>query len=92
MPVKTVSVRQYDKPWITEEIKQMMRNKNKLHKKAKIFNTDQSWKSFRQTRNDHKEKEIRLFTGFRQSCVFQRDIRYQKLVETSKVIHEQQGI
>ena len=48
MPVKTISVRQCDKPWITEEIKQMIRNKNKLHKKAKIFNTDQSWKSFRQ--------------------------------------------
>ena len=52
MPVKTISVRQCDKPWITEEIKQMIRNKNKLHKKAKIFNTDQSWKSFRQIRND----------------------------------------
>ena len=44
MPVKTISVQQCDKPWITEEIKQMIRNKNKLHKKkAKIFNTDQSW-------------------------------------------------
>ena len=52
MPVKTISVRQCDKPWITEEIKQMIRNKNKLHKKAKIFNTDQLWKSFRQIRND----------------------------------------
>ena len=52
MPVKTVSVQQCDKPWITEDIKQMIRNKNKLHKKAKIFNTDQSWKSFRQIRND----------------------------------------
>ena len=52
MPVETISVRQCDKPWITEEIKQMIRNKNKLHKKAKIFNTDQSWKSFRQIRND----------------------------------------
>ena len=30
----------------------MIRNKNKLHKKAKIFNTDQSCKSFRQIRND----------------------------------------
>ena len=37
MPVKTISVRQCDKPWITEEIKQMIRNKNMLHKKAKIF-------------------------------------------------------
>ena len=72
----------------------MIRNKNKLHKKAKIFNTDQSWKSFRQIRNDltYAEKEIRLLTGFRKSCVFQRGIRYQKLVETSKVIHEQQGV
>ena len=52
MPVKTISVWQCDKPWITEEIKQMIRNKNKLHKKDKIFNTDQSWKSFRQIRND----------------------------------------
>ena len=50
--VKTISVWQCDKPWIIEEIKQMIRNKNKLHKKAKIFNTDQSWKSFRQIRND----------------------------------------
>ena len=40
MPVKTISVRQCDKSWITEEIKQMIRKKNKLHKKAKIFNTD----------------------------------------------------
>ena len=51
-PVKTISVRQCDKPWITEEIKQVIRNKNKLLKKAKPFNTDQSWKSFRQIRND----------------------------------------
>ena len=35
MPVKTISVRQCDKPWTTEEIKQMIRNKNKLHKKEK---------------------------------------------------------
>ena len=41
MPVKTISVRQCDKPCITEEIKQIIRNKNKLHEKAKIFNTDQ---------------------------------------------------
>ena len=33
MPVKTISVRQCDEPWITEEMKQMIRNKNKLHKK-----------------------------------------------------------
>ena len=37
MPVKTISVRQCDKPWITEEMKQMIGNKNKLHKKAKII-------------------------------------------------------
>ena len=30
----------------------MIRNKNKLHRKAKIFNTDHSWKNFRQIRND----------------------------------------
>ena len=30
----------------------MIRNKNKLHKKAKIFNTDQPWKNFRQIRNN----------------------------------------
>ena len=30
----------------------MIRNKNKLHKKSKIFNTDQLWKNFRQIRND----------------------------------------
>ena len=52
MSVKTISVRQCDKPWITEEIKQTMRKKNKLHEKAKIFNTGQSWKSFGQIRND----------------------------------------
>ena len=27
-------------------------NKKKLHKKAQIYNTDQSWKSYRQIRND----------------------------------------
>ena len=52
MPVNRISVRQCDKPWITEEIKQIIRNKNKLHKKAKIFNTDQLWKNFRQIRYD----------------------------------------
>ena len=37
MPVKRISVRQCDKPWITKEIKQMTRNKNKLHKKLKYL-------------------------------------------------------
>ena len=37
MPVKTISVRQCDKPWITEEIKQMIRNKISSTKKLKYL-------------------------------------------------------
>ena len=34
MPVNRISVRQCDKPWITEEIKQMIRNKKKAPQKS----------------------------------------------------------
>ena len=52
MPVKKIRVQRHDEPWITEEIKEKIELKNKIHKLAKTVNNDQSWKLFRQARND----------------------------------------
>ena len=49
--VTTICFRHCDKPRIIEQIKQIIRDQNKLHKKAKSLNTDQQWKNFRQIRN-----------------------------------------
>ena len=96
MPVKTVSVRQCDKPWISEKIKQIIRNKNKLQKKAKIFNTDQSWKSIRQIRNDPtyaiRKRKLDYLQDLDNRASSSATFGTKNWWKLVKFIHEQQGI
>ena len=51
MPSKTITVRPKDVPWITREIKILLKRRNKIHRKAKITNSEHDWATFRNFRN-----------------------------------------
>jgi hypothetical protein len=52
MPVKQVTVRTNDAPWITDEIKMLIFEKKRIHRIAKTTNTTENWAKFRRCRND----------------------------------------
>ena len=52
MPVKTVSVRSNDAAWMTNEIRALIKQRGKIHKKAKRSNSKKDWDNFRAFRND----------------------------------------
>ena len=52
MPVKTVTVRTNDAPWINEKIRESIATKKRIHKLAKRTNSDEDWAKFRRCRND----------------------------------------
>ena len=51
MPVKTIVVKDKDAPWITEDIKKLIKKKQKIHTLAKILDSVWSWNLFKQVRN-----------------------------------------
>ena len=51
IPNKIIKVNKNDLPWITNEIKQMIRKRNRIRKKAKKSNNPMHWYKFRQIRN-----------------------------------------
>ena len=58
IPNKYVTIRPADPPWMHNEIRKLIRQRKRLHKKAKRLNTDQIWRKFRKLRNKIV-KEIR---------------------------------
>ena len=52
MPVKTIVVKDKDAPWITEEIKKLIRKKQNIHTLAKTLDSVWSWNLFKQIRNN----------------------------------------
>ena len=51
MPVKTITVRYNDAPWITEEIKKLIKKKHRIFALAKTLDSVWSWDLFKRTRN-----------------------------------------
>ena len=51
MPVKTIIVKNKDAPWITQEIKKLIKKKHNIHAFAKLLDSVWSWNLFKQTRN-----------------------------------------
>ena len=51
MPVKTIKVKNNDAPWITQEIKKLIKKKQNIHAFAKALKSVWSWNLFRRTRN-----------------------------------------
>ncbi len=52
IPNKEILVRQSDLPWITTNIKRMIRKRKRLYRKAKLTNNNAHWVKFRNFRND----------------------------------------
>ena len=53
MPVKTVRVRSNDAAWMTNEIRGLIKQRGKIHKKAKRGNfKKKDWDNFHAFRND----------------------------------------
>lgn len=52
IPNKNVTIRPGDVPWINKEVKQRIRKRNKLHRKAKLSNNALAWEQFRNYRNE----------------------------------------
>ena len=51
-PVKEVTINEHDAPWITFEIKKLIKKKNLIHKLAKRLSLEWTWALFCRTRND----------------------------------------
>ena len=52
VPEKRILVRPRDKPWISSDIKQKIRRRNRLYKKAKTRNLASDWEKYRDIRNE----------------------------------------
>ena len=54
MPVKTVNLRTNDAPWMTNEIRSIIKQRGEIHNKAKSkrSNLKEDWDNFRTSRND----------------------------------------
>ena len=52
VPTKSVTVRSNDAPWFSPEIRTLINKRNKMHKKAKLTNSTEDWRSFRELRNN----------------------------------------
>ena len=52
IPNKYVNIRPNDVPWFQSNIRKLIRQRKRLHKKAKIINSDLAWAIFRKKRND----------------------------------------
>ena len=86
MPVKTIVVKDKDAPWITEEIKNLIRKKQNIHTLAKTLDSVWSWNLFKQIRNnlvdvirnrkEEYEKEL-------EERINQSELWKQRLVENS---------
>jgi len=53
IPNKEVTVRPDDKPWYNNMLRRLCRKKERLHKKAKQYNTLVAWATFREARNNY---------------------------------------
>lgn len=52
IPNKEVTIRPNDVPWFNANIRKLIRSGKRLHKIAKIKNTDHHWSKFRNKRNE----------------------------------------
>ena len=46
MPMKTVTICSRDAPWFTKELRHLIKQRNKIHKKAKRTDSPQDLKQF----------------------------------------------
>ena len=51
IPNKLVTIRPKDAPWMHNDIRKAIRDRKKIHKKAKISKSEQDWANFREQRN-----------------------------------------
>ena len=52
IPNKLVTIRKQDHAWLTNEIRKLIRKKNRIYNKAKRLNKPADWNKFRKIRND----------------------------------------
>ncbi len=52
IPNKLVTIRPNDIPWFNNNIRKLLRKRKKVHKKAKLANTESAWSKFRKLRNE----------------------------------------
>ncbi|MCP3900406.1 MAG: RNA-directed DNA polymerase [Desulfobacteraceae bacterium] len=53
VPNKAVTIRPNDKPWYSNTLRKLCRQKHRLHKRAKALNTGEAWAAFRHIRNNY---------------------------------------
>ena len=52
IPTKKITVRPNDKPWMSNEIRVKLRQRNRIHRKAEQSNNSDHWANFRNIRNE----------------------------------------
>ena len=51
IPNKNVTIRPKDTPWLHNEIRNLIRRRKRIHRRAKLLNTIEAWAKFRKIRN-----------------------------------------
>ncbi len=52
IPNKVVTIRTQDIPWFKNNIRRLIRKRNRIHKRAKVTNSETEWANFRNIRNE----------------------------------------
>jgi len=52
IPNKVITIRPDDVPWMTQDVRLLIRKRNRFHQKAKRLNTHAAWAQFRKSRNE----------------------------------------
>lgn len=72
-PLRTVNIKEHDEPWMTRELKDSMKIRDKLWKKQKASGRPEDFEVYRKFRNECKQKNRNARVAY-----------YNKMFETSK--------
>ena len=85
MPIKDITIRSNDSPWITDKIIELKEKKKKIHQAAKRFNTPADWERFRRIRNDYtdaiRKRKIEYLNQLDNEASLSENIATKKMVE-----------
>ena len=89
IPSKIVTIRKGGPKWLSCKIRKMIRQKNRIHRKAKHFNNPMHWNKYRKIRNEVTSLVRNTKDKYNNDLIkknYKHEFFLQKLVEHSKQI------
>ena len=69
IPNKVISIRNSDVPWFNSKLRTLIRQRKRLHRRAKLLNTDHLWALFRTKRNEVTKAIKKAKTDFKNNII-----------------------